>query len=174
LQWQAFRALRPAAGGGKVVDALAEAGYSYQARYYALYPHLTVYKNMAFGLKLRRVAKDEIDRRVHGAVKILGIENLLERKPKALSGGQRQQVAVGRAIVRRPQAFLFAEPLGSGQIVRPSGPGEVVMVCKLDARVRVAIDQRMEVRLDLARIHLFDDQTGCNVTLEPEHVAHAS
>jgi hypothetical protein len=70
--------------------------------------------------------------------------------------------------------FLFDEPLGNEQIVHLSGPGEVVMVCKLDARVRVAIDQRMEARLDLAWIHLFDDQTGCNVTLEPEHVAHAS
>jgi len=135
---------------------------------------MTVYKNRAFGLRLRRFAKDEIDRRVREAARILGIENLLERKPKALSGGQRQRVAVGRAIVRRPQAFLFAEPLGNGQNVRLGGPGEAVMVCELDARVRVAIGERMEARLDLARIHLFDDQTGCNVTLEPEHVAHAS
>ena len=294
---------------------------------YALYPHMTVYRNMAFGLKLRRFAKDEIDRRVLGAARILGIENLLERRPKALSGGQRQRVAVGRAIVRQPQAFLFdeplsnldaklrvemraelkrlhhrlqttviyvthdqaeamtlgdrvvvmddgriqqvapplevydypvnrfvagflgtpamnfvpgrlaqrdgamyfevaaarirlprelgarvgqyvgrpvtlgvrpedigyaaagrfvgaenvlpatvrvVEPLGNEQIVHLSGPGEVAMVCKLDAHVQVAIDQRMDARLDMARVHLFDDQTGSNVTLEPEHVAHAS
>ena len=80
---------------------------------YALYPHMTVYKNMAFGLKLRRVPRDEIDRKVHEAARMLGIENLLERKPKALSGGQRQRVAVGRAIVRTPKAFLFDEPLSN-------------------------------------------------------------
>ena len=78
---------------------------------YALYPHMTVYKNMAFGLKLRRVPEAEIDQRVREAAKILGIEHLLDRKPKALSGGQRQRVAVGRAIVREPKAFLFDEPL---------------------------------------------------------------
>ncbi|MCX5685719.1 MAG: sn-glycerol-3-phosphate ABC transporter ATP-binding protein UgpC [Planctomycetota bacterium] len=294
---------------------------------YALYPHMTVYRNMAFGLKLRRFPSDEIDRRVHEAARILGIEDLLERKPKALSGGQRQRVAVGRAIVRQPQVFLFdeplsnldaklrvemraelkrlhhrlrttviyvthdqaeamtlgdrvvvindgriqqvappleiydypvnrfvagflgtpamnfvpgrvvqrdgavyfevaasrvrlprelgervagcfgrpatlgvrpedlgyaaagkfagtenvlpavvrvVEPLGSEQIVHLAGPGEVAMVCKLEAHVRVAVDQRMDVHLDMARIHVFDDQTGSNVTLEPEHVAHAS
>ena len=80
---------------------------------YALYPHMTVYKNMAFGLKLRRFPKAEIDARVKEAARILGIEELLERKPKALSGGQRQRVAVGRAIVRQPQAFLFDEPLSN-------------------------------------------------------------
>ncbi len=74
---------------------------------------MSVYKNMAFGLKLRRFPKAEIDARVHAAAKILGIEDLLERKPKALSGGQRQRVAVGRAIVRQPQAFLFDEPLSN-------------------------------------------------------------
>jgi multiple sugar transport system ATP-binding protein len=294
---------------------------------YALYPHMTVYRNMAFGLKLRRFPSDEIDRRVREAARILGIETLLERKPKALSGGQRQRVAVGRAIVRQPQVFLFdeplsnldaklrvemraelkrlhhrlrttviyvthdqaeamtlgdrvvvisdgriqqvappleiydypvnrfvagflgtpamnfmpgrvvqrdgavyfevaaarvrlprelgervaecvgrpvtlgvrpedigyaaagkfagtqnvlpaavrvVEPLGSEQIVHLAGPGDVAMVCKLDAHVRVAVDQRMDVHLDMARVHVFDDQTGSNVTLEPEHVAHAS
>ena len=80
---------------------------------YALYPHMTVYKNMAFGLKLRRVPRAEIDQKVREAAKLLGIENLLERKPKALSGGQRQRVAVGRAIVRTPKAFLFDEPLSN-------------------------------------------------------------
>jgi ABC-type polar amino acid transport system ATPase subunit len=78
---------------------------------YALYPHMTVYNNMAFGLKLRRYPKAEIHRRVMEAADILGIADYLERKPKALSGGQRQRVAVGRAIVRKPKAFLFDEPL---------------------------------------------------------------
>src|SRR5712671_5914574 len=78
---------------------------------YALYPHMTVYKNMAFALTLRGVPKAQIDQRVMEAAKILDIEHLLERKPKALSGGQRQRVAVGRAIVREPAAFLFDEPL---------------------------------------------------------------
>jgi multiple sugar transport system ATP-binding protein len=302
---------------------------------YALYPHMTVYKNMAFGLKLRRYPKAEIDKRVHDAARILGIENLLDRKPKALSGGQRQRVAVGRAIVRQPQAFLFdeplsnldaklrvemraelkalhhrlqttviyvthdqaeamtlgdrvvvmnegriqqvaapleiydypvnrfvagflgtpamnfvpgrlvgrdggvcfqvraaqageavrirlladtaarvqayagqdkrvtlgvrpedigytgagkfagtenvlpatvrvVEPLGDEQIVHLNGPGNTSLICKLDAHVKVDVDQRMDAHLDVARIHLFDDQTGCNISLEPEHVAHAS
>jgi multiple sugar transport system ATP-binding protein len=281
---------------------------------YALYPHMTVYKNMAFGLKLRRFPKAEIDRRVREAAKILGIESLLDRKPKALSGGQRQRVAVGRAIVRQPQAFLFdeplsnldaklrvemraelkrlhhrlqttviyvthdqaeamtlgdrvvvmndghiqqvapplevydypvnrfvagflgtpamnfmsgriarqngaayfevagarvrlpadvaarvqthvgkaatgkfagtenvlpatvrvVEPLGDEQIVHLSGPSDAPMVCKLDAHIKVAVDQRMDAHLDMARVHLFDDPTGCNISLEPEHVAHAS
>ncbi|MCS6845940.1 MAG: sn-glycerol-3-phosphate ABC transporter ATP-binding protein UgpC [Caldilineales bacterium] len=80
---------------------------------YALYPHMTVYDNMAFGLKLRKTPKAEIDRRVKEAAEILGITQFLDRKPKALSGGQRQRVAVGRAIVRNPQVFLFDEPLSN-------------------------------------------------------------
>ena len=80
---------------------------------YALYPHMSVYDNMAFGLKLRKTPKAEIDKRVKEAGKILGIEALLERKPRALSGGQRQRVAVGRAIVRNPKVFLFDEPLSN-------------------------------------------------------------
>lgn len=80
---------------------------------YALYPHMSVYDNMAFGLKLRRVPKDEIDRRVREAARRLGIESLLDRKPKQLSGGQRQRVAVGRAIVRNPAVFLMDEPLSN-------------------------------------------------------------
>jgi multiple sugar transport system ATP-binding protein len=294
---------------------------------YALYPHMTVYKNMAFGLKLRRFPKAEIDARVKEAARILGIEELLERKPKALSGGQRQRVAVGRAIVRQPQAFLFdeplsnldaklrvemraelkrlhhrlqttviyvthdqaeamtlgdrvvvmnegriqqvappltvydyptnrfvagflgtpsmnflkgrlaaegggvifqvdsvrirlpdrvaarvqghvgrnatlgvrpedigvkgegkfagtqnvlpttvrvVEPLGDEQIVHLSGPSETPVVCKLDSHIAVAVDAPMIAHLDLGRIHLFDDQTGDNISLEPEHVAHAN
>ena len=80
---------------------------------YALYPHMTVYDNMAFGLKLRKVDPQEIDSRVREAAAILGIEPLLARKPKALSGGQRQRVALGRAIVREPKVFLLDEPLSN-------------------------------------------------------------
>ena len=80
---------------------------------YALYPHMTVYDNMAFALKLRKMPKDEIDRRVRQAAEILDITQYLDRKPKALSGGQRQRVAIGRAIVREPQVFLMDEPLSN-------------------------------------------------------------
>jgi multiple sugar transport system ATP-binding protein len=80
---------------------------------YALYPHLPVYENIAFGLRLHKMKKDEIDRRVQEAARILGLEQLLKRKPRALSGGQRQRVAMGRAIVRQPQAFLMDEPLSN-------------------------------------------------------------
>ncbi len=96
---------------------------------YALYPHMSVYDNMAFGLKLRKLPKDEIDRRVIEAAKILGLEEFLERKPAALSGGQRQRVAMGRAIVREPKAFLMDEPLSN-----------------LDAKLRV------QMRSEIARI----------------------
>ncbi len=80
---------------------------------YALYPHMTVYDNMAFGLKLRKTPKDQIDKMVKEAAKILDLEKLLDRKPKALSGGQRQRVAMGRAIVRDPKVFLMDEPLSN-------------------------------------------------------------
>jgi multiple sugar transport system ATP-binding protein len=80
---------------------------------YALYPHMSVYDNMAFGLKLRKTPKAEINRRVHEGARMLGIEDLLDRKPKQLSGGQRQRVALGRAIVREPQVFLMDEPLSN-------------------------------------------------------------
>ena len=112
---------------------------------YALYPHMTVYKNMAFGLKLRKTPKAEIDQRVRNAAKILGIEHLLERKPKALSGGQRQRVAVGRAIVRNPACFLFDEPLSN-----------------LDAKLRV------ETRAELKRLHHRLQTTTIYVTHDQE------
>ncbi|MBQ9895126.1 MAG: ATP-binding cassette domain-containing protein, partial [Ruminococcus sp.] len=80
---------------------------------YALYPHMTVFDNMAFGLKLRKVPKDEIERKVNEAAKILDLSHLLDRKPKAMSGGQRQRVALGRAIVRSPKVFLLDEPLSN-------------------------------------------------------------
>ncbi len=97
---------------------------------YALYPHMTVYDNMAFGLKLRKMPKNEIEERVNDAAKILGIEMLLKRKPRELSGGQRQRVAVGRAIVRNPKVFLFDEPLSN-----------------LDAKLRV------QTRAEISKLH---------------------
>lgn len=97
---------------------------------YALYPHMTVFNNMAFGLKLRKTPKDEIKRRVDEAAKILDIEHLLDRKPKALSGGQRQRVALGRAIVREPKVFLLDEPLSN-----------------LDAKLRT------QMRIELTKLH---------------------
>jgi multiple sugar transport system ATP-binding protein len=97
---------------------------------YALYPHMSVFDNMAFGLKLRKTPKEEIKRRVQEAAEILGIEELLERKPRQLSGGQRQRVAVGRAIVREPKVFLFDEPLSN-----------------LDAKLRV------ETRANISKLH---------------------
>src|SRR3974377_850718 len=112
---------------------------------YALYPHMTVYKNMAFGLKLRGVPKKQINDRVMQAAKILDIEHLLERKPKALSGGQRQRVAVGRAIVREPAAFLFYEPLSN-----------------LDAKLRVQMRteiSKLQKRLQTTVIYVTHDQT---------------
>ena len=97
---------------------------------YALYPHMTVFDNMAFGLKLRKVPKDEISEKVHNAAKILDLEHLLDRKPKALSGGQRQRVAMGRAIVRNPKVFLMDEPLSN-----------------LDAKLRV------QMRVEISKLH---------------------
>lgn len=98
---------------------------------YALYPHMNVYKNLSFGLELRRMKREEINRRVNEAAQILDIGHLLDRKPKALSGGQRQRVAVGRAIVRKPAVFLFDEPLSN-----------------LDAKLRV------QMRTELAKLHM--------------------
>jgi multiple sugar transport system ATP-binding protein len=108
---------------------------------YALYPHMTVFENMAFGLTLRKFAKEEIKRRVDNAARILDITNLLERKPKALSGGQRQRVAMGRAIVRDPKVFLFDEPLSN-----------------LDAKLRV------QMRTEIKKVHQTVKTTTVYVT----------
>ncbi|MDE3838104.1 sugar ABC transporter ATP-binding protein [Bacillus methanolicus] len=112
---------------------------------YALYPHMSVYDNMAFGLKLRKFSKDEIDRRVREAAKILGLEQYLDRKPKALSGGQRQRVALGRAIVRDAKVFLMDEPLSN-----------------LDAKLRVQMRAeiaKLHQRLQTTTIYVTHDQT---------------
>ncbi len=112
---------------------------------YALYPHMTVYDNMAFGLKLRKYRKEEISKRVTDAAKILELEDFLKRKPKALSGGQRQRVAVGRSIVRHPKVFLFDEPLSN-----------------LDAKLRVQMRteiSKLHKRLEATIIYVTHDQT---------------
>ena len=112
---------------------------------YALYPHMTVYKNIAFGLELRKTPKDEIDKRVHEAAKILEIEHLLDRKPKALSGGQRQRVALGRAMVRNPAVFLLDEPLSN-----------------LDAKLRTSMRTeiiKLHKKLATTFIYVTHDQT---------------
>jgi multiple sugar transport system ATP-binding protein len=117
--------------GGRVVNNLPPKNRDVAMVFqnYALYPHMTAYKNMAFGLKLRKLQKAEIDRRVKDAARILGLQEVLKKRPRTLSGGQRQRVAMGRAIVREPQAFLMDEPLSN-----------------LDAKLRV------EMRAEIARI----------------------
>jgi len=117
---------------GKVVNAIApkDRDIAMVFQNYALYPHMSVYDNLAFGLKLRKYPKPEIETRVRQAAKILGIDTYLDRKPKALSGGQRQRVALGRAIVRQPKVFLFDEPLSN-----------------LDANLRV------QMRTEISRLH---------------------
>ncbi|MHB8962642.1 MAG: ABC transporter ATP-binding protein [Saccharofermentanales bacterium] len=112
---------------------------------YALYPHMTVFDNMAFGLKLRKVPKDDIKRRVTEAARILEIEHLLDRKPKALSGGQRQRVALGRAIVRDPKVFLMDEPLSN-------------LDAKLRVQMRIEIT-KLHQRLQTTIIYVTHDQT---------------
>jgi len=112
---------------------------------YALYPHMSVFENMAFGLKLRKFDKEEIKKRVNDAAKILGLEEYLDRKPKALSGGQRQRVAVGRAIVRKPKVFLFDEPLSN-----------------LDAKLRVQMRteiSKLHQKLEATMVYVTHDQT---------------
>jgi len=118
--------------GDRVVNRLepAERDIAMVFQNYALYPHMTVYRNMAYGLKMRRMPKDEIDRRVRNAAMILELSTLLDRKPRQLSGGQRQRVAMGRCIVREPKVFLFDEPLSN-----------------LDAKLRV------QMRLEIRKLH---------------------
>jgi multiple sugar transport system ATP-binding protein len=111
---------------------------------YALYPHMSVYQNMAFGLKMRKFSKDEIESRVQEAAAILGIEDYLKRKPRQLSGGQRQRVALGRAIVRHPQVFLFDEPLSN-------------LDAKLRVQMRVEI-KKLHNRLGTTAIYVTHDQ----------------
>jgi multiple sugar transport system ATP-binding protein len=132
--------------GDRVVNAVPpkERDIAMVFQNYALYPHMTVYDNMAFGLKLRKLPKEEIDRRVRHAGDILGLDELLQRKPKALSGGQRQRVAMGRAIVREPKAFLMDEPLSN-----------------LDAKLRVQMRTeiaRIQHELNVTTIYVTHDQ----------------
>ena len=117
---------------GNVVNTLApmDRDIAMVFQNYALYPHMSVYDNMAFGLKMRKFERPEIEKRVREAADILGIGELLKRKPRQLSGGQRQRVALGRAIVRHPQVFLFDEPLSN-----------------LDAKLRV------QMRVELKKLH---------------------
>ena len=133
--------------GGRVVNDVApkDRDIAMVFQSYALYPHLSVFENIAFGLRLRKVAKDEVDRRVREAARILDLEELLKRKPRALSGGQRQRVAMGRAIVREPQAFLMDEPLSN-----------------LDAKLRVQMRAeigRIQANLGVTTIYVTHDQT---------------
>ena len=132
--------------GGEICndESPKERGIAMVFQTYALYPHKTVYQNMAFALKLSRRQKDEIDRRIRDAAKILQMEHLLERKPGQLSGGQRQRVAIGRAIVRNPKVFLFDEPLSN-----------------LDAALRVSMRReiaRLHARLEATMIYVTHDQ----------------
>jgi multiple sugar transport system ATP-binding protein len=129
--------------GGRVVNNLPPKNRDVAMVFqnYALYPHMSAYKNMAFGLKLRKVERNEIDRRVREAARILGLEDVLRKRPRTLSGGQRQRVAMGRAIVREPQAFLMDEPLSN-----------------LDAKLRV------EMRAEIARIQRDLEVTTIYVT----------
>ena len=129
--------LEPITGGNLLIDGermnevpAAKRGIAMVFQSYALYPHMSVYKNLAFGLETARLPKSEIEPRVRRAAQILRIENLLDRKPRQLSGGQRQRVAIGRAIVREPRIFLFDEPLSN-----------------LDAELRV------QMRVEIAKLH---------------------
>ena len=132
--------------GGRVVNNLepAERDIAMVFQNYALYPHMSVYKNMAYGLKIRRMPKSEIEERVQKAAKILELSEFLNRKPRQLSGGQRQRVAMGRAIVREPKVFLFDEPLSN-----------------LDAKLRVQMRleiRRLQKRLGITSIYVTHDQ----------------
>ncbi|WP_071057985.1 sn-glycerol-3-phosphate import ATP-binding protein UgpC [Pelistega sp. MC2] len=128
---------------GKVVNDLepADRDIAMVFQNYALYPHMSVYENMAYGLKIRKLSKEEIDKRVQEAAKILELSHLLDRRPRQLSGGQRQRVAMGRAIVREPKVFLFDEPLSN-----------------LDAKLRV------QMRLEIQKLHQRLKTTSLYVT----------
>ena len=129
-------------GETKVNDvAASERGIAMVFQNYALYPHMNSYENMAFGLKIKKIPKEEIKERVMAAAKILNVESLLDRKPSKMSGGQRQRIAIGRAIVRRPEVFLFDEPLSN-----------------LDAKLRG------KMRIELAKLHKKLDTTMIYVT----------
>ena len=132
--------------GGRVVNEVepADRDIAMVFQNYALYPHMSVYDNMAYGLKNRGTPKDEIDKRVHEAARILAIEPFLERRPRALSGGQRQRVAMGRAIVRKPQVFLFDEPLSN-------------LDAKLRVQMRVEI-KKLQRELGVTAIYVTHDQ----------------
>src|SRR3981189_1492285 len=132
--------------GDRVVDALPpkDRDIAMVFQNYALYPHMTVYDNMAFGLKMRKFPKPEIQKRVKDAAELLGTQALLKRKPRQLSGGQRQRVAVGRAIVRHPQVFLFDEPLSN-------------LDAKLRVQMRVGV-KLMNERLETTAIYVTHDQ----------------
>jgi sn-glycerol 3-phosphate transport system ATP-binding protein len=132
--------------GGRVVNDLEpkERGIAMVFQNYALYPHMTVYANMAYGLKIARKPKEEIDRRVREAARILAIEEFLERRPRQLSGGQRQRVAMGRAIVRDPHVFLFDEPLSN-------------LDAKLRVQMRLEIKQ-LQRRLGTTSLYVTHDQ----------------
>ena len=133
--------------GDKIVNDVApkDRNIAMVFQNYALYPHMTVYDNMAFALKIRKVAKDEIDKKVKAAAAILDIEHLLDRKPKALSGGQRQRVAMGRAIVRSPEVFLMDEPLSN-------------LDAKLRGQMRIEI-AKLYHELNTTFIYVTHDQT---------------
>jgi sn-glycerol 3-phosphate transport system ATP-binding protein len=132
--------------GGRVVNQVepADRDIAMVFQNYALYPHMTVYDNIAYGLRNRGTPKDEIDRRVQEAARILAIESFLPRKPRALSGGQRQRVAMGRAIVRKPQVFLFDEPLSN-------------LDAKLRVQMRVEI-KKLQRALGVTAIYVTHDQ----------------
>jgi multiple sugar transport system ATP-binding protein len=148
--------LEPITGGDLLIDSErmndvppAKRGIAMVFQSYALYPHMSVYKNLAFGLETARLPKSEIEPRVRRAAQILQIEPLLERKPKQLSGGQRQRVAIGRAIVREPRLFLFDEPLSN-----------------LDAELRV------QMRVEIAKLH--NDLGNTMVYVTHDHRATGS
>ena len=132
--------------GGRVVNDLepADRDIAMVFQNYALYPHMTVRENMAYGLKIRKIPKDEINRRVNDVADILEIREYLDRRPRQLSGGQRQRVAMGRAIVREPSVFLFDEPLSN-----------------LDAKLRVQMRleiRKLQKRLGVTSIYVTHDQ----------------